>query len=448
MSKATKKRRAKGSGSIVKQSTGTYVFRYRLPDGKTRQESLSTKNRREAGERAEELEKALAARNSAEAVVQIAVNRQLIDRNPLPLASVWSEFEKTGHQAAPGTLRNYQTALDRFLVWMKANRPNERDFSAIEPETARAYLDDLWNSGLSPSTFNQHLTALGLIGRKLAARRKGMVSPWPEGKEARKDGKQQERLPLDRAAVQRLLEGLGACSGTYAKETPVAVLLGLFAGLRLVDAVLLDWAAVDLRGGWITYTPRKTENTSGAVCRVPILPPLAVALAALPRDGDKVLPLLAECYGRGRGKDYVSRLLGGLVVDAAGEERNAGEVQCQRVRRVFGFHSLRHTFVTEAARAGVPAGQLKAMSGDNLSTLDRFYARAKTLSGVPAVEFQPLPRLLSSGAGGSPPERDELHRLTDELSLSDVRELLALGRRLGGRGLPAAVDALDVEAEA
>jgi hypothetical protein len=90
----------------------------------------------------------------------------------------------------------------------------------------------------------------------------------------------------------------------------------------------------------------------------------------------------------------------------------------------------------EAAKSGATPGQLKAMTGDNLGTLDRFYAKSKGLTAPQAAEFSPIPRLLQSGAGIAK-ERAELHRLADELSLSDVRELVAQAKRLQLHTLPA-----------
>lgn len=446
MSKTTKKRRPKGHGGIVRRSSGIYAFRYNTPDG-PKETSLRTRNRREAEAKAEELERMAKARTELEAVQQIAVHKELIERQALPFALVWTEFQKTGHQAAPGTLDNYHRALIRFIDWMRENRPNETDFADIPAQTANAYLDELWGSGLSASTFNQHLTALNLITRKLATRRRGMSNPWPRGKDARKKAVQQERLPLNQEQAHMLLDILNEYNGPHPKEMPVAVLLGLFAGMRLADAVLLDWKAVDLRGGWITYTPQKTRNTSQALCTVPILPPLAEVLRTLPTDGEKVLPGLAAHYQKAQG--YVTRLLGAIVLQATGEERQETKAQHQRARRLYGFHSLRHTFATEAAKAGSTPGQLKAMTGDNLATLDRFYAKAKNMATAPAVAFQPLPRLLDRGNAGTSAERSELHRLADELSLADVRDVLAFAQRLAGMQDAVQVqDMLTVEATA
>lgn len=429
MSKTTKKRRPKGHGGIVRRSSGIYAYRFITPDG-PKETSLRTRNRREAEAKAEELERMAKARTELEAEQLIAVHKGLIERQALPFAQIWTEFQKTGHQAAPGTLDNYHRALIRFIDWMRENRPNEADFSEIPTQTANAYLDELWASGLSASTFNQHLTALNLITRKLATRRRGMSNPWPRGKDARKKAVQQERLPLNQEQAQTLLDLLREYNGPHPKEIPVAVLLGMFSGMRLADAVLLDWKAVDLRGGWITYTPQKTRNTSGAVCTVPILPPLNEALRTLPTDGEKVLPGLSAHYQKAQG--YVTRLLGAIVLQATGEERQDVEAQHQRARRLYGFHSLRHTFAAEAAKAGATPGQLKAMTGDNLATLDRHYVKAKNMATAPAVAFKPIRRLLGRGAGGNVAERAELHRLADELSLADVRDVLAFARRLAG----------------
>jgi|GEM_PF-2234841 len=433
----SKKRRAKGSGCIFRRESGIYAFQYSDLEGKVIRRSLRTRNFREAQEAAKELERQLKARDTEEALRNIAHSRGLIEKSHIQFESVWAEFEKTGHQASEGTMQNYHRALNRFLAWMGENRPNETDFSQIEPETAKAYLDWLWQTGLSASTYNQHLIALSLIARKLAGRRKGMTSPWPTGKDARKKDDQQERLPLDQKQLQKLSEVLEGYQGIHESEMPVAALLGLFAGMRLVDVVLLRWESVNLDTGHLCYTPRKTRRSSKAIARVPILPPLASALEGLVGGeeyfkGEYVLPGLAEHYERS--KDYVTRIMGALVCEAAGDQKQEIEAQHQRSRRLYGFHSLRHTFAIEAAKGGATPGQLKAMTGDNIATLDRFYAKAKSLSAPSAMEFGTLPRLLKSPDAAAS-ARAELHALIDELSMRDVKTLLQQARGLQNHDL-------------
>jgi integrase len=452
MTTSAKKRRPKGAGSIVQQKSGTYVFRYRI-GGKTCQKSLCTKNRRDAVAAAEDLEVMLGLRDEQKEVALnlIAEHKAFVTSSPLPLGEVWATFSDIGHTAAPGTIALYERALHRFVVWMRERFPNENDFTKIKPTMARQYLDVLRKTGMSASTHNDHRNALGLIASKIASRRDNMTNPFPSGKGARMKADQQERLPLDAGAVQRLLQALDAYAGPYEKEVRCALFLGLFAGCRLVDAVFMKWDSINLRKGVLVYTPVKTRRNSKATATPPILPLLASALDALPRgESEYLMPGLVEHYGRNR--DYVIRLLGAFVIQAAGDVKQQIKDQHIRDRRLYGFHSLRHSFAIQMFKAGASSEQLKRFLGDTIQTIDKYYTKSENLNLDSVDGFRlpasPLPRLPTSGAGGTAPDRDELHRLADELALSDVRELLALARRLGGRGLPAAVDALDVEAEA
>ena len=193
--------------------------------------------------------------------------------------------------------------------------------------------------------------------------------------------------------------------GPYPVQMRALTLLGLFAGMRLVDAVLLKYESIDQVNHIITYIPQKTRRTSRAVVTVPILPVLRESLALLPKedDGGYVLPEIAGHYRRN--KDFIVRKVNDLIHIATGNAKQAFDGQCLRERRLYGFHSLRHTFTTEAAKAGATPGQLKAMTGDTLQTIDKFYAKTQGLATAKAPEFMPIVRMLSHGTHSGDADR-------------------------------------------
>jgi integrase len=211
----------------------------------------------------------------------------------------------------------------------------------------------------------------------------------------------------------------------YPAELRCLTGLCLFAGMRLVDAVSLRWANVDDAAGCIRYTPIQTARTSGVEAVVPILAPLRRFLDALPRETERVLPQAGDHYGRN--PDFIKVHLVEAIHAVTGNEGKQG-VQSQRLRdrSLYGVHSLRKTFATEAARAGAQPAYLSMMTGDTLQTLQRYYVKVGYQQD-PVSGFEELPRLIGGNRSGEP-EREELRRLAEELPLERVRELVRLAQ--------------------
>lgn len=426
-----KRRRSKGSGTLFKRASGIYCYQHTDQDtGAKVTKSLRTRSREEALEKVREFDKVTDAADRTEVMTHIARQRNLIRASSLPLAEVWPEFLKTNPTAGPGTLGLYQRALAEFAAWLGTERPSVTSFTQVDRETATAYMEGVWESGVSASTYNDKRNALGLITKKLANRFGIEVNPWPLTE--RRSGVRQTRLPLTGEQVAALLERLDdPAKLPYPDETRCLVCLCLFAGMRLTDAVHLEWRNVDLLAGCIRYTPAKTARTSGAEVHVPILYPLANALAVLPRDNQHVLVQTAAHYDRN--PDFVKVHLVALIQEVTGEGKQDAKAQHQRARSLYGAHSLRHTFATEAARAGVPPAYLTLMTGDTLQTLQRFYVKVG-YAQTPVPGFETIPKMIEAKAATNP-EREELHRLADELPIARVREVLAMlatSRRLRG----------------
>lgn len=419
---AKKKRRSRGTGGIVKLPSGNYAYQYLNPQGKRKTKSLRTKNRKEAETRAVDFEAAVGAKDKEEVLLQQARARKIINSRTLPLDDVWPAFLKTRPTGGAGTLDLYQRAFREFTAWANVERPSIASIGDVDLDTAVAYMEHIWKQGLSASTYNDKRNALGHITKRLANQYGIDANPWPRT-ERMKGAVQQKRLPLTRQQVADLLDTLVDPEVEVPCRTELQCLTGLclFAGMRLVDAASLKWENVDDVAGCIRYTPAKTARTSGVEAVVPILPPLRRCLDALPRECKHVLGEVQESYNRN--PSFIQQGLVQIIHGVTGEGKQEQRAQCQRERSLYGAHSLRHTFCTEAARAGALPAYLSMMTGDTLQTLQRYYVKVG-YQQKPIAGFEQLPRLIG-GEASAEPERQELRRLADTLPLDEIRRLLA-----------------------
>ena len=417
------KRRPKGTGSIVKRSNGTYYFYWTDGTGMQRKKSLRTKNRKEAEELTEGYIVATHAKNKKQVLFQAAEANQIINSKNLPLEDIWAEFLKTKPTAGAGTLKLYERALNEFIDWLAIGYPSINSFTQLELETVIAYTDNLWESGISASTYNDKRNALGHITKGFQNKYNIDANYWIR-KELRKKGVQQKRKPLNRKQVTELLKLLDnpANGLPYPAEISCLVKLCLFAGMRLYDAVNIKWDNINFETGYISYTPEKTKRTSGTTAQVPILPPLFDALSDFDNSGEYVLPQIQAHYTRN--PDYIKKNMIKAIHAITGDQRNADIAQSKRKRSLYGAHSLRHTFCTEAAKAGANSVQLRGMTGDLISTIDKFYLKLDRTQKPVTVFKEVLITPEQKQIAESEPERQQLKQLADVLPLNVIRKVL------------------------
>jgi integrase len=176
-----------------------------------------------------------------------------------------------------------------------------------------------------------------------------------------------------------------------------ATLISAFGGLSLADAVNLQWKQIDLAAGTLRYTRRKGKKRK-SVLEIHLHPELAAWLLAQPAPDDEeafVLPTLAGKTSGGR--SGLSTAFGLLVAEAGVKvEEVEAEGEKGRKRKTLGFHSLRHTFVSGLADAGVAPDLRKALAGHASDAMSERYTHRSSESLRAAVEaLPPLPKLES-----------------------------------------------------
>jgi len=454
-----RKRRSRGSGSIFRNASGYYCYQWVDATGKKRTKSLRTKNYKQACEDATDFDSIVHEQSKELLAEQTRISRGYIKRRDLPLADVWSQFLKTQPTCTPGTLANHKCHLDAFIEWLLAKHIRLQSFAAIEDDVAIEYADYLWEERkLSAATYNYHRASLMVITSKLAHKFGIQANPWKQVE--RKKGAQQQRRKLTDDQLTKLLLSFDdpTCTISEKDETRVLFKIGAYTGLRLKDAALLQWSSVDLQRNRIECMPYKTRRVEKRVV-IPILPPLREELLFMQsRAVDQyVLPHMAESYrttADGPKKKVVEIIRSVCQPNGDGEarrdaaEQETDRPQCLRRLGEYGFHSLRHTFISQCANGGVPMLQLALMTGDSIKTLERYYIEAE-LDPEPMMlayrDVLQIPDGSAPAAGNGSKTTDpqtELHRIVDAMTRDEAQHWLTAIRaaRRDRRALAAADD--------
>ena len=161
-------------------------------------------------------------------------------------------------------------------------------------------------------------------------------------------------------------------------EVKVVYYLGMYTGQRMKDCVLLRWSKINLEMRRIWVKQFKT----GKEVTIPIAPPLLevlqVALAWKKSDADYVCPNVAVRYNKTNavGKNVGNNLVNIdmlRVIKWIGLEPSVTVPGRDKKVTVYGFHSLRHSFASYCAAAGVPQATVVSILGADSEVITRYY---------------------------------------------------------------------------
>lgn len=397
------------SGKVFRRKSG-YFLRYQA-EGERHFVKLDAKTGSEAAQEAARILRPFSAglredrrREAVQALQEAteATAAAVAKANWIPLAEVWQRYPvsystrgATRRQLKPRVVTTNAAYWQAFQTWLGTNRKAYRFLEEVTDADAREYVQGLLDGKLHPRTVTYHRNTLNVIWRNA-----GRPSPWAA-------------IPRYTAAVEsrRHLEDdeLRKVCSTAPGELRRLFAIGLYTGLRLGDAVELRWK--DIRAGWL----RRETAKRGVYVSFPVQKDLAAVLADVPVNhrGPYVCPELQAVYTRdpaalskrvaahleacgvtGRTQRYDGSEDPEPVEAPEGEipaEATPAPPKARAIARV-GFHSLRHSFATICARAGVPLGAVAAWLG-HTPAVDRIYQHygpsdaAKVAAALPSGMF-------------------------------------------------------------
>ncbi len=312
-----------------------------------------------------------------------AERRNWEDKQPaLTLADTFDAYERSANRPDSGarTLADYRGYFSAFLSWIAANRPDYIELRDVTQEDAQDYANDL-KARASAGTYNKRVVFFRCLWRVLGDHPKARLvcNPWEKVK---------KREVVEHTRRELTIEELSKVCGSVTGEMRTLFAVGVYTGLRLGDAALLDWGEVDLVRRRICLIPRKTaRHAHGKPVVIPIHSTLADILAETPAKERKghVVPELAELYEHN--DSLLSRRISAVFASAgiSTQSRREGE----RAKVDVGYHSLRHTFVSLSANAGAPLAIVQAIVGHSNPAMTRHYLHESESALTNAVAALP-----------------------------------------------------------
>ena len=290
--------------------------------------------------------------------------------------------EKRTIEAAETTRARYKQIIRDFLAFMgdRADLP----LRTVKAGDILGFRDKLRKEGRAASTCNTVIRKILSIPFRLA-RELGYIeinpaSPAALGLQLEDKKTETGREPFTADEIKKLIK---AAEG----EWKGAILLAATTGLRLGDVTGLEWENVDLEKGALAVKTTKT----GKSVQLPMHPDFTAWLKKQPRGIGKapIFPKLSST--RMGGDNGLSGLFMGIVSDAGIVQRTVERAGKGRATNSKTFHSLRHSFISMLANAGVSPELRQKLAAHEDAAVHEKYTHHETATLAAAIAK--LPRL-------------------------------------------------------
>ena len=388
-----------------KSKSGQYYYRLTIAQGNRKEFSLGTSDLDEACRKAEELDSIWLAPTSEVALAQMNAIRQFSKKaKKISFEEAWDIYQAHPDRATPHTVEErigYRKTYELFSQFAsgaigKSKRAETTCICEVTPDLCEKFSTYLKTTHLSVHTHNRKIKRLRKIFECLKDYYEG-ENPF-RSKTLMRSEREERGTVVHRQAFTKEQEEqiIAVLSDSDPKhklmnkaEIRIVYIIGRFTGQRLKDCVLLQWQNIDMQKRRIWVKQFKT----GKEVTIPIAPDLYDALleAEKWRCNQYVLPKSAARYNKtnAEGKNVGNNV---IDLDVLRPIRWIGlepavEVPGRRKKMtVYGFHSLRHSFASFCAEAGVPKATLLSILGTESEIADKYYTHVSDESQWKAIE--------------------------------------------------------------
>ncbi len=355
----------------------------------------------------------------------------------LALSDAWEKYSKHPDRAMPSTVSEqlaYKSTFDEFANRLIAQKPLLQ-IHEITHADALDYSEFLKNNMLAVDTHNRKIKRLRKVFKVLHIYCGDTRNPFLSSTLLRKSREEQNqgirRLSFTREQEQLLLRVLDDPQKKVMHKPEIKIIyyLGMYTGQRMKDCIMLRWNRINLQRRTIEVKQFKT----GKEVSIPIAPQLhnilLEAQATKEEDHDFVCPNVAARYDRedSRGKNVGNNLVNIdvlRVIKWAGMEPSVKIDGRKKAVTVYGFHSLRHSFASHCAEAGVPKAVVLSILGTDSDIVDKYYTHI-------GEEAQHKAMVAIAGDIGSLSSQDRINRAIAFIdSLEEADDLQEIKRLL------------------
>ena len=408
----------------LRQRTKNGRFSYRLVvlNGTRKEFALQTRNHDEAVQKASELDtiwlglgstnkqvmrsesQALPQKSKVRDIPALASSPEPESEPDVSFEGAWEIYKMHPNRATPYTVEErigYRRAFREFTDFASGTTETSVKYPAmtiraVTPKLCEEFSAYLKTTNISVHTHNRKIKRLRLIFDCFKDYYEGN-NPFRSKTLMRNEREELGNLVHRRAFTKEQEEQLLAVLSDSKRrhklknktEIRIVYTIGMFTGQRLKDCVLLQWQNVDMKNRRIWVKQFKT----GQEVTIPIADKLYEALLeAEKRKCDQYVT--PKCAARYNKMNAEGKNIGGGEVDRAmqipirwiGLELSVKVPGRKRKMILYGFHSLRHSFASFCAEAGVPKATLLSILGTNSEIADKYYTHVSEESQRKAVE--------------------------------------------------------------
>ena len=295
-------------------------------------------------------------------------------RENVRFTDAWNIYLSSNSRPDTGkaTLINYRRHLEKFINWLSDEYPKIKKIQEITLSIANDYIKLLEKEELTGNTINKHVGFLKLFYNTMLIDRKADHNPFQNIR--RKKYKSHSRKVLRVDEISTLIqEAQGDMALFFA--------LAYFTGLRRGDCCTLKWSEIHLNRKVILRIPnkisRRSENTEPV--KVGINNILYSLLTKIPpgQRSEYLFPQIAEWYINQSTRDRINRMIKkhfmkcGIKLHKDGTGPGTGK----RAIVEYGFHSLRHSYISHLAELGTPQAVLQANAGHKNPAMTEHYTK-------------------------------------------------------------------------
>jgi integrase len=276
---------------------------------------------------------------------------------------------------APATLERYRNAVKWFLENLqgKAQKP----VSSVTPQDIENYLTWRLKSGVANKTAIVDIKIIKIAFRRAENYGTILKNPVAAVRLPKEDSSEREVFTHDE--IQKIL------NATPTLEWQTLILLGYFIGARLSDCVQMKWENVFPEEGVISYQQQKTGKKVVVPMHFHVIEHLKY-MATFGTAGFLCPKLAAKGSG---GKHGLSESFKRIVLKAGLDPMT---VQGKGVRKFSRrtFHSLRHSFNSVMANAGVSDEIRMKLTGHKSPKMNERYTHLQLAVLKKAVKSMPM----------------------------------------------------------
>lgn len=259
---------------------------------------------------------------------------------------------------SPRTLERYKKTIARFLESLGSRK--NMAVSSVTPKHIEDFINSRLVDGFAPETVSIDFKTLNTAFRR--AESYGTIVKSPVAAVTPPKVRPLERDVFNHEEVQKLINAAPNL------DWQTLIILGYFVGARLSDCIELRWENVHPQDGVIVYDQRKTGKTVVVPMHYHVIEHLNY-LSTFGTQGYLCPQLAAKGPGGRHGlSESFKRIVRNAGLDVMEVDRKGKRKFCRRT-----FHSLRHSFNSALANAGVSEELRMKLTGHSSRSIHNRY---------------------------------------------------------------------------